>query len=225
MPDPSELLPGLLLAATAAVLVWFTFGTQRNIRRGNRLLTWLQDGLPELGPRTTLRWLGSSVAELQIVAPRAPYREALVMVVLEPRDLGAVWALSRSRGRRDFLVLRLSLIRAPRLRADLVQPAAWTASDRRPDDAEPQVRESWTDAAGRAVDVSHDGQGDLAALRSTWDRLSGLSGGAWRLSIRPTVPHLEIHLLPPDAEVAADGTSARKLLREVSALAKAVTTR
>lgn len=218
MPDLSAFLPGLLLVVTAVVLVWFTFGTQRNIRRGNRLLAWLQDGLPELGPRTTLRWLGSSVAELQIVAPRAPYREALVMVVLEPRDLGAVWALTRSRGRRDFMVLRLSLVRAPRVRADLVQPAAWTASDRRPDEPEPRLRESWTDAAGRAVDVSHDGDGDVAALRSHWDRLSSLSGGAWRLSIRPTVPHLEIHLLPPDV----DATSARKLLREVSALAKAV---
>ena len=219
MPDPSAFLPGLLLVATAVVLVWFTFGTQRNIRRGNRLLAWLQDGLPELGPRTTLRWLGSSVAELQIVAPRAPYRDALVMVVLEPRDLGAVWALSRSRGRRDFLVLRLSLVRAPRLRADLVHPGAWTASDRRPDEPEPQQRESWTDAAGRAVDVSHDGDGDVATLHSHWDRLSSLSGGAWRVSIRPTVPHLEIHLLPPPD---TDAASARNLLREVSALAKAV---
>jgi hypothetical protein len=218
MPDLSAFLPGLLLVATAVVLVWFTFGTQRNIRRGNRVLAWLQHGLPELGPRTTLRWLGSSVAELQIVAPRHPYREALVMVVLEPRDLGAVWALSRSRGRRDFIVLRLSLVRAPRVRADLVLPEAWTASDRRPDEPEPRLRQSWIDAVGRAVDVSHDGDGDLAALRSSWDRLSSLSGGAWRLSIRTTVPHLEIHLLPPDVEA----TSARKLLREVSALAKAV---
>src|SRR5918992_4382741 len=134
MPDPTVLIPGLLIALLAVVMVWFTIGTQRNISRGNRLLRWLADGLPALGPRTTLRWLGSSVAELRITQPRQPYREAVVMVVLEPRDLGALWAVARRRGRRDFLLLRLSLVRAPRWEADLIDPAAWTAGHRRDDD-------------------------------------------------------------------------------------------
>lgn len=218
MPDPGSFLPGLLVAATAAVLLWFTFGTQRNIGRGNRLLAWLQDGLPELGPRTTLRWLGSSVAELSIVAPRHPFREALVMVVLEPRDVGALWALARSRGRRDFLVLRLSLVRAPAVRADLVDPRAWTAGDRRRDDHEPEQEATWTDASGTAVLVRHDGRADLDELRHHWNRLSERSGGAWRISVRPVVPHLEIHLLPPDPTTAG----ARPLLHEVAELARAV---
>src|SRR5919106_146000 len=161
MPDPSAFLPALLIVVLAVVMVWFTMGTQRNITRGNRVLTWLQEGLPALGPRTTLRWLGSSVAELRIAEPRHPYREAVVMVVLEPRDLGALWALARSRGRRDFIVLRLSLVRAPIWEADLVDPNAWTASDRRADDVEPEQRQSWTDATGREVEMRHDGRADL----------------------------------------------------------------
>src|SRR5918999_1589592 len=148
MPDPSAFLPALLIVVLAVVMVWFTMGTQRNITRGNRVLTWLQEGLPALGPRTTLRWLGSSVAELRITQPRHPYREAVVMVVLEPRDLGAFWALARRRGRRDFLLLRLSLVRAPTIRADLVAEAAWTASHTRRDEPDPEQREAWTDEAG-----------------------------------------------------------------------------
>lgn len=218
MPDPASLLPALLVALMVAVLLWFAIGTQRNIRRGNRLLTWLQEGLPALGPRTTLRWLGSSVAELRITEPRHPFREALVMVVLEPRDLGALWAMSRARGRRDFFVLRLSLIRAPRVRVDIIEPQAWTAGDRRHDDLEPELSQSWTDAAGHAVEVRHDGQADLPALRGHWDRLARDSGGPWRVSVRPTVPHLEIHLLPPDP----DRVSARQLFAEVGALAATV---
>jgi hypothetical protein len=216
MPDPGALLPGLLIALLAIVLVWFTFGTQRNIARGNRLLRWLQEGLPALGPRTTLRWLGSSVAELRIVQPRHPYREATVMVVLEPRDLGALWAVSRTRGRRDFIILRLSLVRAPRERADLVDPTAWTASHRRRDEPEPTEHRSWTDAAGRELELRHDPGADVATLRGYWDRLGRLSGGAWRLSVHQTVPHLEIHLLPPDP----DRASARALLDEVGELAR-----
>ena len=219
MPDPSAFIPALLLVLLAVVMVWFTFGTQRNIGRGNRLLTWLQEGLPALGPRTTLRWLGSSVAELRIAEARSPYREAVVLVVLEPRDLGALWALARSRGRRDFIVLRLSLVRAPRWEADLTDPAAWTAGHRRTDDAELEPRQPWTDASGRAIGIADDGRADLDALRGHWNKLAGNTGGAWRISVRSTVPHLEIHLLPPDP-----GTGdARALFREVTALAATVT--
>jgi hypothetical protein len=215
MPDPTAFLPALLLVLLVVVMLWFAFGTQRNISRGNRMLAWLQAGLPALGPRTTLRWLGSSVAELRITDPRPPYREALVMVVLEPRDLGALWALARTRGRRDFLVLRLSLVRAPRWKVDMVDPTAWTSGDHRRDDPLADVGESWTDATGRTVQIHHDGRADLAALRGHWDRLGRQSGGAWRISVRSTVPHLEVHLLTPDPERA----SAAHLFIEVGALA------
>jgi hypothetical protein len=218
MPDPIAFLPGLLVALLAIVMVWFTIGTQRNISRGNRLLRWLSDGLPALGPRTTLRWLGSSVAELKISQPRHPYREAVVMVVLEPRDLGALWALARRRGRRDFLLLRLSLLRAPTVRVDLLDPAAWTADHRRRDELDPERHESWTDAGGRSVRMDHDGRADLAALREHWDRLGRHSGGAWRISVRPTVPHLEVHVLAPDVE----RDDARALLDQVGELARAI---
>jgi hypothetical protein len=218
MPDPSAFGPALLIVLLLLVMGWFTLGTQRNISRGNRLLAWLQDGLPALGPRTTVRWLGSSVAELRIAEARSPYREAVVMVVLEPRDLGALWAMSRARGRRDFVVLRLSLIRAPRWEADLIDPAAWTAGHQRPDDTELDARDPWTDDSGRAIRVADDGRADVEALRTHWDRLAQDSGGAWRISVRSTVPHLEVHLLPPDLERA----SARRLFAAVGALASSV---
>ncbi len=215
MPDLETLAPGLLLAAMAVVLVWFTFGTQANVRRGNRLLEWLQDGLPTLGPKATLRWLGSSVAELKIVSPAHPFREATVLVVLEPRDLGALWALARSRGRRDFIVLRLSLVRSPLHRADAVDPRAWTAGHLADAGDPPESRTGWIDASGTPVEIRHDPDLEASELQRLWDRLGRVSGGAWRVSIRPTVPHLEIHLLPPDP----DRTSSRELLREVHEIA------
>ncbi len=215
MPDLETLAPGLLLAAMAVVLVWFTFGTQANVRRGNRLLEWLQDGLPTLGPKATLRWLGSSVAELKIVSPAHPFREATVLVVLEPRDLGALWALARSRGRRDFIVLRLSLVRSPLHRADAVDPRAWTAGHLADAGDPPDSRTSWTDASGTPVEIRHDPDLEAREIQRLWDRLGRVSGGAWRVSIRPTVPHLEIHLLPPDP----DRTSSRELLGEVREIA------
>ena len=211
------------------ILLWFTVGTQSNVRKGERLMRWLGEGLPVIGPRTTLRWLGSSVAELKIVQPRPPYRDATVMVVLEPRDLGAIWAFAHRRGRRDFLLMRLSLIRAPRFRADVVDPTAWTAGDNRRDEPPFDRTESWpTERRGavdghaatnggpamdvRALEVRLDTNSDVAALRKLVERLERLSGGVWRVSVRPTVPHLELHLLLPDTAAVGSG----ELLRAVT---------
>jgi hypothetical protein len=197
MPDPAPLLSALAVLLLVGVLGWFTFGTQQNIRRGNRTLAWLQDGLPVLGPRATLRWLGSSVAALRIVEPAAPFREAEVMVVLEPRDLGALWALARSRGRRDFLLVRLSLVRAPRFRAELLDQQAWSPFARRADDDGFARVDAETTASGQAIEVRDDGTAPLEELRRSWQALGDASRGVWRIAVGPVVPHLELHLLPP----------------------------
>ncbi|HLY35234.1 MAG TPA: hypothetical protein VKU35_00810 [Candidatus Limnocylindria bacterium] len=197
MPDPAALLSALAILLLVAVLGWFTFGTQQNIRRGNQTLAWLQDGLRVLGPRATLRWLGSSVAALRIVDPSAPFREAEVMVVLEPRDLGALWALARSRGRRDFLLVRLSLVRAPRFRAELLDQQAWNPfSHRADDDGFERVAQETTDG-GQAIEVRDDGSAPIGELRRSWRTLTDASQGVWRMAVAPTVPHIELHVLPP----------------------------
>jgi hypothetical protein len=88
MQDLGGIGPAIVIALLIVVMLWFTLGTQRNIRKGNHLLVWLQEDLPRIGPRTTLRWLGSSAVELTIVEPREPFRTATVVLVLEPRDVG-----------------------------------------------------------------------------------------------------------------------------------------
>ncbi len=65
--DPSRYQPWLILAL-ALVMGWFAVGIIWNIRRGNAVLRWLQTGLPRLGERTTLRWLGSSVVAMVGIA-------------------------------------------------------------------------------------------------------------------------------------------------------------
>ena len=46
---------------------------------------------------------------------------------------------------------------------------------------------------------------DEAAVRSAWDRLAKNSGGVWRLTVQPIVPHVEVHFRPPvSASTSAD---------------------
>lgn len=218
MPEPAAYLQGIGVVLVAVVLLWFALGTQLNIRKADRVMKWLQSGLPVLGPRTTLRWIGSSVAELKIVDPKAPCRATTAMIVLEPRDLSGLWALSRGRGRRDFLLLRLDLVRAPRFRADLIDPRAWTARNKRGDDAPFAREETWTDVTGTTVAVRSDGGADLARLRAAWEQVGSSSGGAWRISVRQLVPHLEVHCLFPSLETV----DSRQLLTAVRDLAESV---
>ena len=200
MPDLGAVGPAIALALLLVVMLWFTFGTQRNIRKGNDLLAWLQGGLPLLGPRATMRWLGSSAVELTIVEPSAPLREATVVVVLEPRDVSVLWAFARSRGRRDFIIIRANLRRPPRFSADAGDPTGWTG--RLEDVADRGWRQTtWSDG----VVAYLDGNADEELVRDGWRQLERVTAGVWRLTIQPVVPHLEAHVRPPDrASVGAD---------------------
>jgi hypothetical protein len=199
MPPLETFGPSIAIALILLVMLWFALGTQRNIRKGNEVLRWLQTGLPMLGRRTTMRWLGSSAVELGIAKAEAPFREATVVVVLEPRDVSFLWAYARSRGRRDFLIVRANLRRAPRFSMDVGDPRAWTG---RPDPAEEGV--GTVDWPAGCIALAGPGA-DVAVIRSTWDRLGKASEGVWRLTVQPVVPHLEVHLRPPASErVASD---------------------
>jgi hypothetical protein len=221
MPDLGQLLASALGGLVVVVLVAFALGTGENVRRGNAILRWLQaGGLPVLGPRTTLRWLGSSAVELRIVDPAEPFREVTVTVVLEPRDLPWLWAISRRRGRRDLVILRADLRRAPQLELHLAEPGGWTSGETvrlLGDPAERWQPLPWpaTGAAGWR------GRGDPTLLRPVLDRLAAATGPLSRLSISQTVPHLELHLRPPNP----DRVPAERVTRPFRDLARLVVER
>jgi hypothetical protein len=198
-------LPGwgyALILLLIGIMLLFALGTQRNIRRGNDLLRWLQAGLPRLGHRASLRWLGSTAAMLRIAEAAAPFREAEVVVVMEARDVSFLWAWGRRRGRRDFLILRGWLRRPPRFEAEAGDRRGWTGRDKLKD----LDWEAWREADWGLQDVrvAHSAEADPDEVRRLWDDLTEVSGGMWRLSIRRDHPHLEVHLLPPPREASAE---------------------
>jgi hypothetical protein len=114
------------VVAVLLVLGWFAIGTHVNVRKGHAVLRWLRDGMPVLGERTTLRWLGSSAVELKVQRATGPLSSAEVFLVLEPRDLPVFWWLFRTRGRRDLLVLRATLRTPPRFELEAFDRRAWS---------------------------------------------------------------------------------------------------
>jgi hypothetical protein len=186
--------------------LWFAIGTQFNIRRGNAFLRWLQGGLPLIGRRTTMRWLGSSAVELVIAEPAAPFRHVTLILVLEPRDLPWLWAMTRTRGRHDLLIVRADLRSAPRADLEVAQADSWSA--RLPIQAgDAMVALEQVDwPAGRWGDVDARASSGVDRPRAVraWAALDEASAGVTRMSVRRTVPHLEIHIRPPGESGPAD---------------------
>ena len=210
------LLASLLIVLVVTFLLWFAIGTQRNIRKGNDILRWLQPGLRLLGRRTRLRWLGSSAVQLNIDDAHDPFRQAEVVVVLEPRDVGVLWARARARGRRDFLILRGRLARSPQFELEAGDRRGWTGLDRvRRLDPNDWYEAHWGD---ENVQVFHGPAADADVARDAWKRLAVVSGGVWRLSIRGESPHLEVHVLYPDITSA----DSKEIFESFRSVAKAV---
>lgn len=203
-----------LAIAVLAVLVvaWFAAGTAWNVRKGSALMRWMQEGLPVLGERTTVRWLGSTAVEMVIQKARPPFEQVTLVIFLEPRDVPWMWALGRRTGRRDTLIIRGRLRRAPRADAEALEPASWSGRDalRGVASAEWSVREP---ASPGGLSTWYKTPASLARA----DDLVEIAGRAGlsvrRLSVRHTEPHLQVHVAPPGA-----GASASAFFEAVRAL-------
>src|SRR3989304_4689707 len=74
-----------LVVVVAVGVGWFAAGVIYNIRHGNAVLRWLQEALPRIGGKTTLRWLGTSVVELKIERAKPPFRRVHLLLVVARR--------------------------------------------------------------------------------------------------------------------------------------------
>jgi hypothetical protein len=203
----------IVAIAAIAVVAWFAAGTIWNVRKGSALMRWMQDGLPALGERTTVRWLGSSVVEMAIRDGKAPFAGVTLVLFLEPRDMPWMWGLGRMRGRRDTLIIRGALRRAPEVELEALDPASWSGRD-----ALPRVPPEWPvrEAAAKDGVVVHYANAEALARADALLALAkpaGLTVG--RLSVRRTEPNFQLHVAVPDP-----GQGARDFFEAVHALAQ-----
>lgn len=190
-------------AAVVIVLGWFALGTQWNVRLGNRTLKWLQGGLPLVGAKTTLRWLGSSVVELKIAQAQNPFRSAELLIVLEPRDIPLVWAWAYyAQGRRDLVIFRTQLRAAPAFELEARSKKTWGLASAKRD-----AGGKWTvlpDELG-GLHAAYRGPVTPLQLRTLLTRLELDGVQLTRLSVNRTPPNLQVHfLLPPLERVSAE---------------------
>lgn len=176
---------------------WFAIGVLFNLRRGDALMKWMQNGLPSIGQRTTFRWLGTSVVELVIAHAKKPFRRLETLLVLKPRDVFWLTIQAYFQGRSDFVIFRAQLTTAPLTDLDLIDPKSFSGRTV----LKQRDHQKWdTQAYKGMLLLAPKGLLDLAV--TTLDKLSSpmekLSPRYVRLSLRRNEPNLEIHVpFPP----------------------------
>lgn len=205
-----------MMFLVALVMCWFAAGSIWNVRKGKSTLRWMQDGLQLLCERTTVRWLGTTAVEMVLSKPKPPFEEATLVIFLEPRDVPWLWGFSRSRGRRDALILRTRLRRAPHADLEALDRSSFAGRDA----LRHMASERWSvrepDASG-ARPVFYKVESALPLADALLDFARGAGMTVRRLSVRRVEPHLQLHLdLPAEAAPAVEFFTAVRTLGEMT---------
>jgi hypothetical protein len=186
----------LIGIAAVAVVAWFAAGTIWNVRTGRALMRWMQSGLPLLGERTSVRWLGSTAVEMTIRDGKAPFAGVTLVIFLEPRDLPWMWAIGRVQRRRDTLIIRGMLRRTPQVEFEALDTLSWSGRE-----ALPRLPSDWpvrqAKELGGAV-VHHASVAALARADALLELAQRAGLAVKRLSVRRSEPHFQLHLPVPD---------------------------
>ena len=206
----------IVIIAAVIIMGWFAFGVVYNLRRGDALLKWMQNGLPKIGQRTTFRWLGTSVAELIIAHAKKPFRRLETVLVLKPRDVFWMTIIAHLQGRDDIVIFRAHLSTAPPVDLELVDPKTWSGRSA----LQQVVERRWESKAYQDMQLlAPKGLLDLAA--TVLDKLAipmqKLSPRYVRFSLRrdASQPNMELHMPFPGYRTL-DATQYFDALRELA---------
>lgn len=203
----------LIGIVAVAVVAWFAAGTIWNVREGQALMRWMQGGLPLLGERASVRWLGSTAVEMRIREGQAPFAGVTLVIFLEARDLPWMWAIGRGQSRRDTLIVRGVLRQAPENEFEALDPASWSGRE-----ALPRIPPAWPvrrAVAANGMDVHHANEAALARADALLALARDARMAVRRLSLRRTEPNFQLHVAFPDRQrLARDFFEAVRALAE-----------
>jgi hypothetical protein len=196
---------------------WFAIGMIYNLRRGDALLKWMQNGLPDIGQKTTFRWLGTSVAELVIAHAKKPFRRLETLLFFKPRDVFWMTIAAYFQGREDIVIFRAHLNTAPVTDLELLDLKTWSGRD-----VQKRIRErKWESTTYQGLELMAPvGLLDLAT--QTLDRLAlpmqKFSSRYARFSLHRNAPNLELHVPFPGHRIV----DAKQYFGDLRELARAV---
>ena len=101
----------IVIGLSAFLSIWYFIVLSQNRRRGLAAYRWLYRCLGEMGKVSHAEWIGSSNIGARLVVRKAtkPFRYVEASYRLEPREFLPYWLFSRLRGKKDEVVIRVTL--------------------------------------------------------------------------------------------------------------------
>jgi hypothetical protein len=177
----------VVIALSGSLVLWYAGGHVYNRRRGQRLFRWLEAGLDVLGGEVTSGWMGSPAtgARVNIQHADAPFRRLQIVLLLASREVPLWWLLDHLRGRRDRLIMKMTL-RTPRRGEVEIGPAGRSAR---------QWDGSWTqEHAPYGLAVAYHGPGAQEQAQALGPWLATYGQHLRRFSWRKNDPHVQLHI-------------------------------
>jgi hypothetical protein len=186
----------LAIGLAAFLLGWYVIGLYVNRRRAGQLVRQVRDSIQPFGGTATIRWIGRSAFRIEAEQVHAPLTGVGVSLLLEPRETFLLWLVGRWSGRRDWMVVSVTLNGVVKGAFEVYHPKRRGAMD-----SAREVRElGWQTMAlpGRPELISAAPGPDGRALAQ--ETLSALRGvDVWRVRVRNNAPQLTISLpIPAD---------------------------
>ena len=187
----------LAIGLAAFLLGWYVIGLYINRRRAGQLVRQVRDSIQQFGGTATIRWIGRSAFRIEAEQVRAPLTALGISLLLEPRETFLLWLVGRSSGRRDWLMVSVTLNGVVKGAFEVYHPRRRGATD--------SVREvrslNWQTASlpGRPeLLCAAPGPDGRALAQETLSALRGLD--VWRVRVRNKAPQLTISLPVPADE-------------------------
>jgi hypothetical protein len=111
----------IVIGICAILILGYIRGYYYNRQRAEQILAWLQPGLEKLGKVSPGAGLGglATGGRLNVFQPMLPFKQVEVVYLLEPRENLLFWLFHRLQGRRDELILKISLPKPPKVEMEI----------------------------------------------------------------------------------------------------------
>jgi hypothetical protein len=195
MPEINDQLGlGIAIAVGAVLVLWYLGGNELMRRRAHRLALWTKRVIDPLGGNQSIRWLSGQAFRLEVEGAHAPFQSLLATGLVESWDTPVIWAWNRWHGRRDLVMLQLTLRKQPLWGLEVFRPGTLLAGDAR----HYASQEGWTESSLDGLQVACGGDAPLRLAQHLVGLLDSERGRLLRLAVRRQGHHLTLALNVPD---------------------------
>jgi hypothetical protein len=197
------------------LLLWYLGGNELMRRRAHRLALWTRRVIDPLGGKQSIRWLSGQAFRLEVEGANAPFSSLLATGLVESWDMPVIWAWNRWHGRRDLVMLQLTLRKQPLWGLEVYRPGTLLAGDAR----HYANQEGWTESSLDELRVACGGDAPLRLAHDLIGLLDSERSRLLRLAVRRQGHHLTLALNVPDSttfEPETLTTLAERLSRRVA---------